>query len=52
MPGIPEPVLPILAGLDAYDTVFETSEPAGLFNVRLTPLETIARDQAAGGPAH
>ena len=52
VPGIPEAVLPILAGLDAYDTVFETSEPAGRFNVRLTPLETIARAQAAGGSAH
>jgi uncharacterized protein YbjT (DUF2867 family) len=47
VPGIPPPVLPILAALDTYETVFDTGVSAGAFGVALTPLEDVARRQVA-----
>jgi uncharacterized protein YbjT (DUF2867 family) len=47
IPGIPPPVLPILAALDTYETVFDTTVSAWAFGVALTPLEDVARRQLA-----
>ena len=53
VPGIPPAVVPFLAGLDTYDSVFDTKAVADEFGVRLTPLEEVARAQAAtGGGGH
>lgn len=45
IPGIPAAVLPILAALDTYETVFDTSVSARAFGIALTPLEDVARRQ-------
>ena len=50
--GIPPPVLPLLAALDSYETVFDTSVSARAFDIALTPFETVARRQLAGGGTH
>jgi NADH dehydrogenase len=47
VPGLPPAVLPLLASFDTYDSVFDTQQPASLFGITLTSLETIARRQAA-----
>ena len=52
IPGIPPPVLPILAALDTYETVFDTSVSARAFGIVLTPLEDVARRQLAAAAAH
>lgn len=51
VPGIPPAVLPFLAALDSYDSVFDAQTIAAEFGVRLTPLEDVARAQLAAGPA-
>ena len=48
VPGIPAPVLPILASLDGYDTDFDAAPVAARFGITLTPLEQVARAQVAG----
>jgi len=52
VPGIPAPVLPLLANLDTYDTDFDTAPLARSFGVRLTTLEEVARKTIAAGMAH
>jgi NADH dehydrogenase len=52
VPGVPPTVIPLLAGFDTYETVFDTSQSARAFGVTLTPLETIVRRQQATGAAH
>jgi NADH dehydrogenase len=47
VPGLPPAVLPLLASFDTYDSVFDTQQPASLFGITLTSLETVARRQAA-----
>jgi NADH dehydrogenase len=47
VPGLPPAVLPLLASFDTYDSVFDTQQPASLFEITLTSLETVARRQAA-----
>ena len=51
VPGIPPAVVPFLTGLDTYDTAFDTSVSARAFGVTLTPLEVVAKRQAAATPA-
>jgi hypothetical protein len=48
VPGIPPPVLPLLAALDTYDTDFDASVSARAFGVTLTRFEDVARRQHAG----
>ena len=48
IPGIPDVVLPFLAGLDTYDTNFDAKPIAAEFGVRLTTLAEIA----GAAPAH
>jgi NADH dehydrogenase len=52
VPGIPSTVLPLLAGFDAYETVFDAAPAARAFGVTLTPLEEIVRRRQASGAAH
>jgi NADH dehydrogenase len=47
VPGLPPAVLPLLASFDTYDSVFDTQQPASLFEITLTSLETVAWRQAA-----
>jgi NADH dehydrogenase len=42
IPGIPPAVLPMLAALDTYETVFDAGAVAAEFGIRLTPLSEIA----------
>jgi NADH dehydrogenase len=48
IPGIPDVVLPFLAGLDAYESNFDAQPIAAEFGVRLTTLAEIA----GAAPAH
>jgi uncharacterized protein YbjT (DUF2867 family) len=52
VPGLPPAVQPLLAAQDTYETVIDTRPLANEFAVRLTPLEEVARRQAAGASAH
>jgi uncharacterized protein YbjT (DUF2867 family) len=48
IPGIPDVVLPFLAGLDTYESNFDAQPIAAEFGVRLTTLMEVA----GGAPAH
>jgi len=52
VPGVPPTVIPLLAGFDTYETVFDTSQSARAFGVTLTPLEVIVRRQQATRAEH
>jgi NADH dehydrogenase len=52
VPGIPPAVQPLLAAQDTYETVIDTRPLADEFRVRLTPLEEVARRQAASKGSH
>ncbi len=52
VPGIPAAVQPLLAAQDTYETAIDTAAIAQEFGVRLTPLEDVARRQAAGPLGH
>jgi NADH dehydrogenase len=43
VPGLPEIVPPLLAGLDTFDSPIEMTETARTFGIQLTPLEAVAR---------
>ncbi len=46
VPGFPEMVAQLLAGLDTYDSPLEMTETARTFGIQLTPLEEVARRAA------
>jgi uncharacterized protein YbjT (DUF2867 family) len=43
VPGFPEMIAHLLAGLDTYDSPVDMTQTARTFGVRLTPLEEVAR---------
>jgi len=43
VPGLPQMVAQLLAGLDTYDSPIEMTETARTFGIQLTPLEEVAR---------
>jgi uncharacterized protein YbjT (DUF2867 family) len=46
VPGLPQMVAQLLAGLDTYDSPIEMTETARTFGIQLTPLEEVARRAA------
>ena len=46
VPGVPQAVVPFLAGLDTFESVFDAGAVAREFGIELTPLEHTARAQA------
>jgi uncharacterized protein YbjT (DUF2867 family) len=46
VPGLPQMVAHLLAGLDTYDSPIEMTETARTFGIQLTPLEEVARRTA------
>ncbi len=46
VPGLPETMAQVLAGLDTYDSLLDMTETARTFGIRLTPLEEVARRAA------
>ena len=46
VPGVPPAVVPFLAGLDTFESVFDTGAVAREFGIELTPLDDTARAQA------
>ena len=46
VPGLPEMIAPVLAGLDTYDSPIDMTETAGTFGIQLTPLKEVARRAA------
>jgi hypothetical protein len=51
VPGLPEPMPEMLAGMETYDSVVEMEETSRTFSVPLTPLERFAREQVASQSA-
>ena len=47
VPGLPEPMPALLAGMETYDSVVEMEETSRTFGVPLTRLETFVREQVA-----
>jgi hypothetical protein len=47
VPGLPEPMPAMLAGMETYDSVVEMEETSRTFGVSLTRLETFVREQVA-----
>jgi NADH dehydrogenase len=52
MPGIPEQVLPLLIGMELYDSPVEMSEVARVFGVTPTSIETFAGQLLGKAMAH
>ena len=48
VPGIPDPVLPLLAALDTFDSVLDMKEVSHQFGVELTSMEDFARLSMSG----
>lgn len=46
VPGLPQMIALVLAGLDTYDSPSEMTETARTFGIQLTPLEEVARRTA------
>ena len=46
VPGFPQMVAQLLAGLDTYDSPIDMTETARTFGIQLTPLEEVARRAA------
>jgi uncharacterized protein YbjT (DUF2867 family) len=46
VPGLPEMVAQLLAGLDTYDSPLDMTETAHTFGIQLTPLEVVVRRTA------
>jgi len=46
VPGLPETMAQVLAGLDTYDSSLDMTETARAFGIQLTPLEVVARRAA------
>ncbi len=51
IPGLPDPMPWILAGMETYDSAIEMDKIARTFNVPLTTLETFVREQVASRTA-
>ena len=51
VPGLPDPMPEMLAGMETYDSVVEMEETSRTFGVPLTTLETFVREQVASQPA-
>src|SRR4028119_129409 len=51
VPGLPEPMPAMLAGMETYYSVVEMEETSRTFGVPLTTLETFVREQVATQPA-
>ena len=51
IPGLPDPMPWILAGMESYDSAIEMDETAHTFAVPLTTLETVVREQVASQTA-
>jgi uncharacterized protein YbjT (DUF2867 family) len=51
VPGLPDPMPALLAGMETYDSVVEMEETSSTFDVPLTSLETFVREQVASQPA-
>ena len=47
IPAVPPAVVPLLAAMDTFDSVFDTQAAARQFGIRLTPFEDVARAQVA-----
>lgn len=47
IPAVPPAVVPLLAAMDTFDSVFDTQAVAREFGIRLTPFEDVARAQVA-----
>jgi NADH dehydrogenase len=51
VPGLPDPMPALLAGMETYDSIVEMEEIARTFDVPLTTLETFVREQVASQTA-
>lgn len=51
VPGLPDPMPDMLAGMETYDSVVEMEETSRTFGVPLTTLETFVREQVASQTA-
>jgi len=51
VPGLPEPMPAMLAGMETYDSVVEMEETSRTFGVELTTLETFVREQVSSQTA-
>ena len=51
VPGLPDPMPALLAGMETYDSVVEMEETSSTFDVPLTSLETFVREQVDSQPA-
>jgi NADH dehydrogenase len=51
VPGLPEVVVPLLAGLGMFESPIDMTETARAFNVQLTPLEQVVRRSIPAAPA-
>ncbi|HJR40903.1 MAG TPA: SDR family oxidoreductase [Gemmatimonadaceae bacterium] len=49
IPGVPDTVQGIAAGLDMFDSAVDMEETSRVFGIALTPLEEVARRECAGG---
>jgi uncharacterized protein YbjT (DUF2867 family) len=51
VPGLPDPMPALLAGMETYDSVVEMEETSSTFDVPLTTLETFVGEQVASRTA-
>ena len=51
VPGLPEPMPALLAGMETYDSEVEMEDTSSTFDVPLTRLETFVREQVASRTA-
>jgi NADH dehydrogenase len=51
VPGLPDPMPALLAGMETYDSIVEMEETSSTFDVPLTRLETFVREQVASQTA-
>ena len=51
VPGLPDPMPALLAGMETYDSVVEMEETSSTFDVPLTTLETFVGEQVASQTA-
>jgi uncharacterized protein YbjT (DUF2867 family) len=51
VPGLPDPMPALLAGMETYDSVVEMEETSSTFDVPLRTLETFVREQVASQTA-